>query len=236
MTDDPEDALRDLNASPLNPLPGVVWLLLALVLGTEAVFTAAGWGLVGGAEGVGWRIAALERHGFSSAIQHWMIEVRRFPSAHLSRYLTFSFVHGTAMHALFAAVMLAALGKMLAERFGSLRFGVLALAGPVLAALVFGVIVGEDPLGWLFGAMPMAFALVGGFTWLRWFEARDAEARRRAFGLIGLLLAARLGFGLLAESGPAWIADASAFAIGYALSALLLGPGSWRRLRARLRG
>ncbi len=61
------------------------------------------------------------------------------------------------MHALFGAVMLAALGKMLAERFGPARFLVLALVVPVLAAVIFGLVVGQDQLGWLFGAMPMAF-------------------------------------------------------------------------------
>ena len=233
MSDDP---LRDLNASPLNPLPGVVWLLIGAVLGVEAVLSAASHGLIGGAQGVGWRIAAIQEHGFSSAIQHWMLENRQFPPMHLTRYVSFSFVHGTAMHAVFAGVMLAAMGKMLAERFGPARFLALALVVPVLAAVIFGLVVGQDQLGWLFGAMPMAFGLVGGFTWLRWRDAADAVARRRAFGLIAVLLGARLGFGLLAETGPAWIADASGFVLGFGLSALVLGPGSWQRTRARLRG
>lgn len=233
MSDDP---LSDLTASPINPLPLAVWLLIVAVLGVEAVLSAAGYGLIGGPQGVGWRIAAIQEHAFSSAIQHWMVENHRAPLPHLSRYLSYSFVHGTAMHAVFAGVMLAAMGKMLAERFGPARFLTLALLVPVLAAVVFGLVVGQDQLGWLFGAMPMAFGLVGGFTWQRWREAADAPARRRAFALIGMLLGARLAFGLLAETGPAWIADASAFVLGFGLSALVLGPGSWQRTRARLRG
>jgi hypothetical protein len=85
--------------------------------------------------------------------------------------------------------------------------------------------------------MPMVFGLVGAFTWMRWRDARgDAAMQRRAFALIGMLLAARLGFGLFAEAGPGWVAEVAAFVIGFGLSATVLGPGSWHRLRERLRG
>ena len=231
-----DDSLTDHNASPLNPLPGVVWLLILAVAGIEVVLSAAGFGLIGGAQGVGWRMVAIQEHGFSSALQDWMLDTRRFPPDTLARYLTFPFVHGAPMHAVLSVVMLAAMGKVLVPRLGTARFLVLALGVPVLAAMVFGLVVGQDRLGWLFGAMPMAFALVGAFTWLRWQEAPDAAARRRAFSPIAVLLAARLGFGLLAEAGPSWVADVSAFAFGLALTAGALGPGSWARTWARLRG
>ncbi len=238
MTDDDDDQhLRDLNASPVNPLPGAVWLLIAAFVAVEATLSAAGYGLIGGAQGVGWRITAIQRYAYSSAIQSWMIENWRFPPTHLLRYLTFPFLHGSPGHALFGAVLVAALGKMVGERFGPANFLALALGVPILAAILFGLVVGEDQLGWLFGAMPMVFALVGAFTWLRWRDAgADPAKRRQAFALIGMLLLARLAFGLLAESGPQWIAELAAFALGFGASALLLGPGSWRRFRARLRG
>ncbi|GAB4265804.1 MAG: rhomboid family intramembrane serine protease [Pararhodobacter sp.] len=237
MTDNQDDPLRDLNASPLNPLPGAVWLLLAVILGVEAVLWGAHFGLVVGSEGLGWRIEAIQRYAFSSAIQDWMLQNRTFPAMHLVRYASFSFVHGGLMHAVFAAVLVAALGKSVAEAFGSARFLVLALVTPILAAVVFGLVMGTDALGWLIGAMPMVFGLVGAFTWMRWREAAgDRERQRRAFALIGMLLVARLGFGLFAETGPSWIAEVAAFVLGFGLSALFLGPGSWHRLRERLRG
>lgn len=231
------DPLGDHNASPINRLPGAVWLLLVLVAGVELVLDAAALGLVGGAQGIGWRVEAIQRYAFSAQIQSWMLETRQFPPLHLLRYLSYSFVHGTVMHALFALVMVAALGKAVGERFGALRFLVLALGAPVLAAVLFGAVMGQDTLGWIFGAMPMAFALVGGFTWLLWQEAgADRIKRRRAFSLIGILVAARLLFGLFAETGPQWIAEVAAFGFGFGMSALALGPGSWRRTLARLRG
>ncbi|MFN4100989.1 MAG: rhomboid family intramembrane serine protease [Pararhodobacter sp.] len=237
MTDDEERLLRDMNASPLNPLPGVVWLLLLGLVGVELVLTLAGYGLIGGAQGVGWRIKAIERFAYTSAIQHWMWETWRFPLTSLLRYLTFSFIHGNPMHAVFSAVLVAALGKMVGERFGALPLLVLVLLVPALGALSFGIVMGQDQLGWLIGAMPMAFALVGAFTWLRFADAAgDRSKQRRAFALIGILLGARLAFGLLAEAGPFWIAEVVAFALGFAASALFLAPGRWKRLRERIRG
>ncbi len=237
MTDNDRDPLADLNASPLNPLPGVVWLLLLAIIGIEAVVWAGGAGFIGGQQAVGWRVEAIQRFAFSSAIQDFMLQNMRFPTPHILRYVSFSFIHAAPMHALFGAVLVAALGKSVAQSFGPLRFLLLVLLAPVFGAAVFGLFTSANSLGWLFGAMPMAFALVGGFTWLKWREAAgDVVKQRRAFGMIGILLAARLGFGLFAEAGPAWMAEVVSFAFGFAGSALFLGSGSWARLRARLRG
>jgi rhomboid protease GluP len=237
MTDDDHDPLADLNASPLNPLPGAVWLLLLAVIGIEAVLSAGSAGLIGGQQAVGWRIETIQNYAFSSGIQDWMLQNWRFPVRHLTRYLSFSFVHGEPMHAFFGAVLIAALGKTVAERFGTVRFLVLALVAPIIGAVIFGLVTHDDQLGWLFGAMPMAFALVGAFTWIKWREAAgDPSKQLRAFAMIAILLVARLAFGLLAEAGPAWIAEVSSFVLGFVGSALFLGPGSWARLRARIRG
>ena len=237
MTDAEDPLPPDHNASPLNPLPGVVWLLLLIILGVELVLTLAGYGFIGGAQGVGWRIRAIERFAYTSAIQSWMLETWRFPAMSLLRYLSFSFVHGNPMHAVFGSVLVAALGKMVGEQFGAVPLLVLVLAVPALAATGFGLVMGQDQLGWLIGTMPMAFALVGAFTWLRFADAAgDRGKQRRAFALIGLVLVARLAFGLLAESGPFWIAEILAFALAFAASALFLAPGRWQRTRQRIRG
>lgn len=236
---DPDDErlLRDLNSSPINKLPGAVWLLILAILAVEITLSLAGQGVIGGQQGVGWRVRAIERFAFSSGIQQWMLDNARFPPMHLVRYVTYGFVHASLMHAVFAVVLLAALGKMVGESFGAIRFLVLALAVPVGAAFLFGLVTSQDQLGWLLGGMPMAFALVGAVTWLRWRDAHgDRGKQRRAFALIGVLIGARLAFALLAETGPAWMAELAAFALGFAASALVLGPGSWQRLRSRIRG
>lgn len=235
--DDREDTphpLRDLNAAPFNPLPGPVWLVIALIAGIEAVLWAGGAGLIGGPHAVGWRLEAIQRLAFSSAVQDWMLETGRFPAMHLWRYPAFGLIHAGPLHAFFVVVLLAALGKYIAEAFGTRGFLVVLVLPPMAGAVVFGLTMGADAQGWLLGGMPMVFGLVGALTWWRWQSADSAAGKRRAFALIGVLLAARLGFGFLAETGQGWIAEIAAFGFGFALS-FLVGPGAWARLRARVR-
>ena len=231
-TDD--EALRALSSGLFNPLPGAVWLVIGLIAGIEAVLWAGGAGLIGGPQALGWRLAAIERFAFSSAVQGWMWETGRFPLAHLWRYPAFGLIHAGPMHAFFVVVLVAALGKYVAEAFGNAAFLAVLAVPPMAGAAVFGLVMGSDTRGWLLGGMAMVFGLVGALTWWRWQAAGDAAGRRRAFGLIGVLLAARLGFGLLAETGQGWIAELAAFGTGFALAALV-GPGGWARLRERLR-
>lgn len=223
-----------MSAPPFNPLPGAVWLVIVLITGIELMIWAGGAGLIGGPQAVGWRLTAIERFAFSSNVQGWMWETARYPVMHLWRYPVFGLIHAGPLHAFFVVVLLAALGKYVAEAFGTRAFLLVLALPPMAGAVVFGLLMGADEQGWLLGGMPMVFGLVGAVTWWRWQQAGDMAGRRRAFALIGVLLAARLGFGLLAETGHGWIAEIAAFGIGFALSALV-GPGAWDRLRARLR-
>ena len=62
----------DLNAPPVNPLPNVVILLCCLVGGVELVFQMAEAGFIGGQEGIGWRISAMQQYAFSDRLFDWM--------------------------------------------------------------------------------------------------------------------------------------------------------------------
>jgi rhomboid protease GluP len=228
-----EDPLRDLNASPLNPLPALVWLAVLGIAGVELALWLGSRGLVGGPGAVGWRLEALQRFGFSSGLQAWMLENLRLPLLHVTRYLSYSFVHTGPLHAFFVVVLIAALGKAYGEALGGIRLFFLMFIPPALGAAVFGLILGEHELGWLFGGMPMVFGLVGGLTWWRWHVAETRAAQLRAFGIIGVLLLARLAVGLMVESGYGWVAEFAAFGIGFGLAAGV-APGRWTALRARL--
>ncbi len=227
------ERLRDHNSSPLNPLPTLVWLVILAIVGTELVLWLGGRGIVGGPGAVGWRLEALQRFGFSTGLQIWMLENLRFPALHLVRYLSFSFVHTGPLHAFLVVVLIAALGKAYGEAQGGIRLFLLFFLPPALGAAVFALILGEHDLGWLFGGMAMVFGLVGGLTWWRWRVAEDRAAQVRAFGIIGVLLLARLGFGLMVETGHGWVAELAAFAIGFGLAAAT-GPGRWQAIRERL--
>lgn len=233
---DPDARLRDLTASPLNPLPGGVWVLLIAVAGVEGVLLAASQGWIGGPQGLGWRIALIERAAFGAAIQDWMIETHRAPWRHLVRYVAYPWVQAGPMASVLVLAMLAALGKAVVEGLGARTLWAVVLLVPPLAALAFGLIAGANDAAWLVGAMPLVFGLVGAFTWGRWRQAAgDRAAQLRAFGLIGVLMLARLGFGLMVEAGMGWVADLAAFGLGLGL-ATAVSPGAAARLRDRLRG
>lgn len=228
------DALANHNAPPLNPLPGLVWVLVLAIAAVEAVLWLGGQGVIGGPQAVGWRLEALSRFGFSSGLQVWMLENARALPGHLLRYPAYGFVHAAPMHAFLVIVLIAALGKYVAETLGNRVLLVLIVVPPLLGAMVFGLLLGEHELGWLFGGMPLVFGLVGGLTAARWQRASDRAGRVQAFSIIGLLLAARLGFGLVIEQGFGWIAELAAFAIGFGLT-FLISPGGGTRLVQRLR-
>lgn len=224
MNDDP---------SPLNPLPPFALVLFVAILGIEAAFSLGARGLIGGPGAVGWRAAAIEDYGFHGEILRWMIATGQFPVEHLRRLVTYAFVHGSFTHALFAGVLILAMGKFLGEAFRHWAVLTLLALSTVAGALAYALLPGAQP--WLIGAFPGVYGLIGGFTYVIWLRLGQVGANQaRAFTLIGVLMALQLIFGLLFGAAPTWVADVAGFATGFVASVLLI-PGGWSRLRARLR-
>lgn len=218
---------------PLNPVPPVVIALFLVIVGLESIFTLGARGVIGGAEAVGWRLGSLERFAFSAEIFAWMRESGRWPLDHVVRFFSYPFVHATFTHALFAGVMLLALGKMVGEAMGSLAVVVIFFVSAAGGALIYGL--GVSDAVPLIGAFPAVYGLIGGFTYLLWLRLGQlGENQIRAFTLIGFLLAIQLIFGLLFGANAEWVADLAGFFVGFALSTVLV-PGGWARLLDRLR-
>jgi membrane associated rhomboid family serine protease len=225
--------MHDPNISPVNPLPPVVWALFLAIMGIEMAFMLGSYGLAGGAQAVGWRVVAIQDYGFSSDVFRWMLEQGRYPPEHVMRFLTYPFVHGTFTHALFVGVMLLALGKFVGEvlpQWATIAvFGVGTLAG----ALAHGLLVSAQP--WLVGGFPGVYGLIGAFTYLLYVRLVSKGSNgARAFVLIGFLMGIKLVFGLLFGADATWLADLVGFGAGFAATIVLV-PGGWARLRARLR-
>lgn len=221
------------NESPLNPLPPVVIALFLVIVGLEVVFNLGARGLIGGPQAVGWRLGTLERFAFSAEIFAWMRESGRWPIEHVMRFVSYPFVHASFTHALFAGVMLLALGKMVGEVMGSLAVLLLFFVSAAGGALVYALLVGSSTP--LIGAYPAVYGLIGGFTYLLWLRLGQlGEKQVRAFTLIGFLLVIQLIFGLLFGANAEWVADLAGFVIGFAMSTLLV-PGGWAKLVDRLR-
>lgn len=218
---------------PVNPLPPVVVALVLFIMGIELAFMAGSRGLVGGPSAVGWRLDALQHYSFSPDVFHWMVQNGRWPAEHLIRFVTYPFVSGTFTQAIFVCVFVLAMGKMVAEVFGSVPMLLIFVLSGVGGALVYALLL--NPGYPLVGGFPPVYGLIGAFTWLLWHKlSLVGENQARAFQLIAVLMGIQLLFGLLFGGAPDWVADLGGFATGFGLS-FFLAPGGWARIVSRIR-
>ncbi|MGR3435997.1 MAG: rhomboid family intramembrane serine protease [Shimia sp.] len=211
--------------APFNALPPLVWALAAALMLPELVFQLASAGVLGGPSGIGWRVGAIEDFGFFPRAVAYMIETRTAPPDWLMRFVTYPFVHGGMLHALFVGAFVLALGKFVGEAMGGLVVVVTFLAASVGGALLYGLFVnGAAPL---IGGFPGAYGLIGAFSFLFMLKLEEKGANQLgAFRLIGLLMAIQLVFGALFGGPPTWVADLAGAALGFAVAAAFM-PGSW---------
>lgn len=226
--------MQDHNAPPLNPLPLVVWVLALPMIAMEVLLTLAARGLIGGAEGVGWRLQALERFAFSPDLMRYMLEVGDYPLDGLHRLFSYSLIHVNFTQGLFAVVLLLALGKMVGEVFRWWAVLLVFFGAAAMGALVYTVVL-PDVRAPLIGAYPAVYGLIGAFTFLLWVNLAAVGANKyRAFTMIGFLLGVQLVFGLLFGGGYEWVADLTGFLTGFALS-FVVSPGGFGRVRDKIR-
>ncbi|MFK7752360.1 MAG: rhomboid family intramembrane serine protease [Sedimentitalea sp.] len=226
-----------MNSEPIepavNPLPPAVSALFVIIVGIECIFQLGTRGIVGGPEAVGWRLQALQSYAFSADIVAWMWETGRWPLDQTVRFVSYPFVHASFTQALFSGVILLAMGKMVAEVFGTAAMLVIFFASAIGGALVYTIVL-QDPAP-LIGAFPPVYGLIGGFTFILWRSLSSVgQNQARAFTLIGFLMGIQLVFGLLFGLDNSWVADLSGFAVGFGLS-FFLSPGGWARIRSQIR-
>lgn len=219
--------------SPVNPLPRVVIALFAIIMAIEAMFTLGAQGIVGGPAAIGWRLGAIQGYAYSAEIFQWMLANGRWPMEHVIRFVTYPLIHANFTHALFAGVMVLALGKFVGDVFRGWAVLVVFFGASVGGALIYGLLAGTNiPL---IGAFPGVYGLIGAFTYLLWLKlGQDGGPQIRAFTLIAFLMGIQLVFGILFGGGRDWIADLAGFVFGFALS-FVVSPGGFARLRRRLR-
>lgn len=224
----------NLTQSPLNPLPPVLWALALPVIVLELVFALGQWGVIGGAQGVGLRLEAIQMAAFPPELAQRAWGLGIVDGSQLYRALSFSFVHVSLTHALFVVVFTLALGNMVAQNFRPWAVLALFFGSAIGGALVYAAIqplLGGRPAA-LIGGYPAVYGLVGAFTFLLWTRLAAQNANRlRAFVLIGMLLLFQLVFGLVyGPQGQGWIAEISGFGVGFLLSFLLVDGGMGRAL------
>ena len=77
--------------SPLNPLPPVIWLLILPAIVTEAAFALGRTGLIGGAQGVGLRLDAINAAAFPPELAQRVWTLGLLDLDQMYRFLSFSF-------------------------------------------------------------------------------------------------------------------------------------------------
>jgi rhomboid protease GluP len=225
--------MEDHNVSPFNALPPVVVALAVVIAGLEGMFQLATAGFLGGQEGVGWRLAAMQDYAVLDEVADWMLENMAFPPEHLLRFLTYPLIHGGFVHAAFVVVFILAIGKMVAEVFSPIAFVAIFWVSAIFGALVYVVLL-DSPFP-LIGGYPGVYGLIGAFTFLMWVDAgMRGESQYRAFGLIGALLAIQIIFGVIQGDFGNVVADLAGFIAGFLLS-FIVSPGGWQRALNRLR-
>ena len=129
----------------VNPVSPVVIALFVVIIGVEAVFTLGAQGVIGGPAAVGWRVAAVQEYAFSAVIFDWMVTNGRWPAEHLIRFVSYPFVHGSFIHAIFAGGMLLALGKFVGDVFSQLATLAIFVGACVTGALAYGLFLMTSP-------------------------------------------------------------------------------------------
>jgi rhomboid protease GluP len=225
--------MEDHNVSPFNALPPVVVALAVVIAGLEGMFQLATAGFLGGQEGIGWRLAAMQDYAVLDEVADWMLENMAFPPEHLLRFLTYPLIHGGFVHAAFVVVFILAIGKMVAEVFSPIAFVAIFWVSAIFGALVYVVLL-DSPFP-LIGGYPGVYGLIGAFTFLMWVDAgMRGESQYRAFGLIGALMAIQIIFGVIQGDFGNVVADLAGFIAGFLLS-FIVSPGGWQRALNRLR-
>lgn len=225
--------MTDPNASPLNPLPPVVWIMALPLIAMEVVVSFGASGFAGDPAAAGWRLDAAQRFGFSPQYLRQMYALDEWPWDGLMRLVSYPLVHAATTHAVMVIVFLLALGKFVGEVFRWWAVLAVVVVSTVTAAVVYAMV--PMVASGLIGGYPPVYGLIGAFTFVLWTNLGRAGANpMRAFALIGSILLAQLVFGLLFGGGTEWIADLAGFAAGFLVS-FVVSPGGWARVMAKLR-
>jgi len=218
---------------PFNAVPLVPLALVLVMAGVELAFSAAANGWVGGVQGVGWRAGAFQDYAFAPAVMTEIFERGRGSFDLWKRFVTYPFVHVSFTHALWACVLLLALGKFVGEVFRPVAFAVLFFASSIFAAAIYGALSWQNT--GLSGAYPGVYGLIGAYTYLMWLTlGKMGENQLKAFQLIGVLLGLLLVYSMIFGSSPTWIAEVAGFVIGLFI-APVLAPGGWQAFLRRIR-
>lgn len=220
--------------SPVNPIPPLVLVIFAAIMLIEAAFSLGAMGVFG-AQATAWRSLAIQDYAFAPRALELLMNGYSDPALWL-RLISYPFVHGSFTHAIFAGVLWIALGKFVSDYYRPWAVAVITAVTIVGAALVYGFYGiwrnGNVPM---VGFYPADFGMIGAFTYITWLRlGREGGNQVQAFAMIGMLMGLQVVYSVLFGENPTWVADITGFVLGGA-TAILVAPGGWQALVARLR-
>ena len=225
---------HDRNAPPLNPLPWIVWALALPLIAVELVVQLGERGVVGGPMAIGWRSEAINYFAFVPDILRTGWSYGGWTPDALWRFFSYVLVQGNLMAAVFAVVLLLALGKMVGEIFRWWAVALVFLISAAIGAVVYTLALPSVQVP-LIGAYPAVYGLIGAFTYVVWMrQVATGGSQLRAFALIGMLMGIQFVFGMLFGGGYYWVAELAGFATGFCLS-FVVSPGGWGRMMRRVK-
>jgi len=223
---------NDHTESPFNALPPIVVALAVVLVGIELVFQAGARGF-GGADAVGWRIAAFNDYAFIPDLFERSLETGEWRLADALRLVSYVFLHQGFSHLAFVLVFLLAMGKYVGELFSPLAMLAVFTGSAIAGAMAYGLLL-DDRIA-LIGGFPAVYGLIGAYTFVLWTGLGAMQKNpARAFTLIGFLMAFQLLFGLLFGGGNYWVAELAGFFAGFLLS-FVVSPGGWGRVMDKVR-
>ena len=222
MPDTPTPAVK-----PLPPAVIILFLLIILgeiyVAGAEASL----WGSIDARINL-IRQFAFMPEGFGRALSSGLLVPELF-----WRMITYPFLHGSLIQGIFASVFILAMGKFVGEVLGNVAVIAIFFASAIFAALGFALFTSSNfPL---FGGFPAAYGLIGAFTFVL-FSRTEGKLNQQlmAFRLLGILMLINIGFSLLQNGPPVWVAELSGALTGF-VSATIIHPGGIRFLLNKFR-
>lgn len=235
---------ENMHLSPLNPISGVVLVIVFAIIAIEVVLQLAEAGWIGGPAGVGWRLEAATHFGIrDSALEYlrqnywvWPEVIWEQPNL-IWPFLTFPFIHAGAGHVALGAALMLVMGKTIAEEFSSFAVVALFLGCSISGAIVYGLV--YDGPAALLGIYPVMYGFIAAYTWSEASKLHQAgKSMMPAFRIIAMLFAFRTVFSLIFGLRTSWPADLTGLIVGFLLSFVLAPDGRARigRWVAAIRG
>lgn len=219
---------KPINLSPLNPISKVVLALTFTIIAVEVVLQLAEAGLIGGSEGIGWRLKAVQYFGFHDSVFEYITQNRVVQPNVVWPFFTYPFVPTSIGRVAIGAAMVLAMGKTISESFSSTAVVVIFLVCSISGAIVFGLV--NDGGRPLTGIFPVMYGFIAVYTWILADELYKAgKSMMPAFRIVAMFFAFRGVFALIFGLRNSWTADLTGLIVGFLLP-FILAPDARARI------